>query len=73
MGRQKTIWIDEETWMKLEMMDGDSISGKIKRCIRSHDLAQEAMEDALRKQIALLKYTLIQNKIQGWWNDEHND
>jgi len=69
MGRQKTIWIDEETWKKLEIMEGDSVSGKIKRCIRTHNIEQEVLEDALRRQIAILKIALLENNISGWWED----
>lgn len=54
MGRQKTLWIDEECWKKLESMEGDSISAKVRKCIEMHDVADGARVDALRAQIALL-------------------
>jgi hypothetical protein len=53
MGRQKTMWIDEDSWAKLEKMAGDSISGKVRKCIMSHDLAQASLIAALRMQIEL--------------------
>jgi hypothetical protein len=54
MGRQKTLWIDEDCWAKLEMMEGDSISAKVRRCIEEHDVADGARVDALKRQIAAL-------------------
>lgn len=54
MGRQKTLWIDEDCWKKLESMDGDSISAKVRKCIVEHDVADGARVDALRMQIARL-------------------
>ena len=54
MGRQKTLWIDEACWKKLEMMEGDSISAKVRKCIEEHDVADGARVDALRMQIAVL-------------------
>jgi hypothetical protein len=58
MGRQKTLWIDEDCWKKLEMMEGDSVSQKVRMCIKSHDVATGALEVALRRQIANLEATL---------------
>ena len=55
MGRQKTLWIDEECWRKLEQMEGDSISGKVRTAIMSHELDREAQVSALKKQISLLR------------------
>lgn len=55
MGRQKTLWIDEDCWKKLESMEGDSISQKVRMCIKSHDVATGALEVALRRQIETLK------------------
>jgi len=54
MGRQKTLWIDEACWKKLETMEGDSISAKVRKCIEEHDVADGARVDALRMQIARL-------------------
>ena len=54
MGRQKTLWIDEECWKKLERMEGDSISAKVRKCIEMHDVADGARVDALRAQIKFL-------------------
>jgi hypothetical protein len=69
MGRQKTLWIDEACWKKLELMVGTSTSEKVRVCIKSHDLATQAQIDALRQQIAILKHELIKRKIDGWWMD----
>lgn len=54
MGRQKTLWIDEDCWAKLEQMEGDSISGKVRTAIMAHELDREAQVQALKKQIARL-------------------
>jgi len=54
MGRQKTLWIDEDCWRKLEQMEGDSISGKVRIAIMSHELDREAQVSALKKQIDVL-------------------
>jgi ribosomal protein S15P/S13E len=54
MGRQKTLWIDEDCWRKLEQMEGDSISGKVRTAIMTHELDREAQVQALKKQIDLL-------------------
>lgn len=55
MGRQKTLWIDEDCWAKLEQMEGDSISAKVRKCIEEHDVADGARVDALRAQIKRLE------------------
>jgi hypothetical protein len=63
MGRQKTLWIDEECWAKLEQMEGDSVSSKVRRAIKMVDVADDAKEMALRKQIERLEGIL---KSVGW-------
>ena len=63
MGRQKTLWIDEETWAKLEAMEGDSVSGKVRRAIKMVDQTDDAVQMALRKQIDKLEKIL---KGIGW-------
>ena len=63
MGRQKTLWIDEECWAKLEQMEGDSVSSKVRRAIKMIDVADDAKEMALRKQIERLERIL---KSVGW-------
>ena len=55
MGRQKTLWIDEDCWAKLEQMDGESISGKVRTAIMSHEMDREAQVQALKRQIAHLE------------------
>lgn len=69
MGRQQTLWIDEESWKKLERMEGDSVSQKVRVCIKSHGIDSKVIEDALRRQILALKTELKLRKIDGWWND----
>ena len=59
MGRQKTLWIDEDCWRKLEQMEGDSISGKVRLAIMSHELDREAQVAALKKQIERLQHREI--------------
>jgi len=59
MGRQKTLWIDEDCWKKLESMEGDSISAKVRKCIVEHDVADGARVDALRAQIKYLNEELL--------------
>jgi hypothetical protein len=63
MGRQKTLWIDEECWAKLEQMEGDSVSSKVRRAIKMVDRTDDAVEMALRKQIERLEGIL---KSVGW-------
>ena len=63
MGRQKTLWIDEECWAKLEQMEGDSVSSKVRRAIKMVDVADDAKVMALRKQIERLEGIL---KSVGW-------
>jgi predicted CopG family antitoxin len=70
MGRQKTLWIDEECWKKLEAMEGESISDKVRRAIHACDVADDArvlslkrLIDAKSKQIAKLEKIL---KGIGW-------
>ena len=36
-------------------MDGESVSGKVRTAIMSHELDREAQVQALKKQISLLK------------------
>ena len=57
------MWIDEETWAKLEAMEGDSVSGKVRRAIKMLDTTDDAVQMALRKQIENLKAIL---KGVGW-------
>lgn len=54
MGRQKTLWIDEDCWRKLEQMEGESISGKVRTAIMNHQLDREAQVSALKRQIDVL-------------------
>ena len=66
MGRQKTLWIDEECWAKLEQIEGDSVSDKVRRCIKQADTATDALEQALRRRISYLEAKL---KSVGWKGD----
>jgi predicted CopG family antitoxin len=58
MGRQKTLWIDEECWAKLEKMEGESISDKVRRAIHAIDVADDVRVLALKKQIGKLEKIL---------------
>jgi hypothetical protein len=62
MGRQKTLWIDEDCWAKLEQMEGNSISGKVRNAIMAHELDREAQVAALKRQIAALDGIIEQLK-----------
>jgi len=67
MGRQKTLWIDEDCWKKLEAMEGESISEKVRRCINAMDISDDARVESLRKRINLLEAKL---KSVGWKGDD---
>lgn len=41
MGRQHTTWISDETWGKLENIEGDSVSEKIRNAIDKVDPDRE--------------------------------
>lgn len=76
MGRQKTLYIDEACWEKLEQMGDDPLSHKVRRCIMQHDVDLEDMVQrglnhimALKTQIESLKKVLIDENIDGWWMD----
>jgi len=66
MGRQKTLWIDEDCWKKLEAMEGESVSDKVRRCINQVDVSDDARVQSLKKRIALLEAKL---KSVGWKGD----
>jgi len=57
------LWIDEECWAKLEQMEGDSVSSKVRRAIKMLDTTDDAVQMALRKQIERLEKIL---KEIGW-------
>lgn len=69
MGRQKTLWINEDCWQKLEAMEGDSLSEKVRRCIMQHDQHSEDLIEALYRQVKALKGALNEAKVPGWWNE----
>jgi len=71
MGRQKTLWIDEACWEKLEEMGDDPVSAKIRRAIMQHDVNLEDMVQrgldhilALRKQRDSLKKALKETVVE---------
>ena len=66
MGRQKTLWITEECWEKLEQMEGTSTSDKVRRSVMAVDAANDALELALRRRIKYLEDKL---KSIGWRGD----
>jgi len=76
MGRQKTLWIDEACWEKLEEMGDDPTSAKVRRAIMQHDSNLEKRIEldaqyihALKKQVQTLKAALNEAKVPGWWNE----
>lgn len=69
MGRQKTLWIDEATWAKLEQMEGDSVSGKVRKAVQQYDQHSEKMIEALYLQVKALKTALREAGVDGWWMD----
>jgi hypothetical protein len=74
MGRQKTLWIDEECWAKLESMGEGSISSKVRRAIKEHSGVHEeeltaalATIEALRKQIKSYQAVVRDGEEVQWW------
>ena len=76
MGRQKTLWIDEACWEKLEQMGADPVSAKVRRCIMQHDTEVEHIMEgalnhimALKRQVEVLKKALNEANVPGWWTE----
>lgn len=55
MGRQKTLWIDEACWEKLEEMGDEAVSAKIRRAVMLHDVNMEEACNALNEHILALR------------------
>jgi hypothetical protein len=58
MGRQHTTWISDETWRKLDNIDGDSISEKIRNAIEQADPDREMAFNAKMRQLGRAKDAL---------------
>ena len=55
MGRQKTIWINEDRNAKIEAIQGASQSEKIGMCIDAYEVDEQLLVVALRAQIKYFK------------------
>lgn len=76
MGRQKTLWIDEACWEKLEAMGDDAVSAKIRLAIMQYDVDVDTLLKqssnlvrAYRLQIDALKEHLKSACVQLAKND----
>jgi len=58
MGRQHTTWISDETWTKLENIEGDSVSEKIRNAIDQADPDREMVFKAKLRQLGRAKDAL---------------
>lgn len=54
MGRQHTTWISDETWRKLENINGDSVSEKIRNAIDQADPDREMLLNAEMRRLSRL-------------------
>ena len=55
MGRQHTTWISDETWDKLQNIEGNSVSNKIAIAIKQADPDQQMIINARMRQLAAAK------------------
>ena len=55
MGRQHTTWISDETWDKLQNIEGKSVSNKIAIAIKQADPDQQMIINARMRQLAAAK------------------
>jgi hypothetical protein len=51
MGRQHTTWISDETWRKLDNIEGESVSEKIRNAIDQADPDREMALNAKLRQL----------------------
>jgi len=58
MGRQHTTWISDETWTKLEIIEGKSVSDKIRNAIEQADPDREFRRKAEMRQLGRAKDAL---------------
>lgn len=73
MGRQHTTWISEETWKKLDNIDGDSVSDKIRNAIDKVDPDREMMINSEMRRLSRLVDAMkrINTYIRGLDSREH--
>lgn len=58
MGRQHTTWISDESWDKLQNIDGDSVSERIRNAIEQADPDREMVFKAKLRQLGRAKDAL---------------
>jgi hypothetical protein len=58
MGRQHTTWISDESWTKLQNIEGDSVSEKIRNAINAADPDREFRREAEMRQLGRAKDAL---------------
>lgn len=54
MGRQHTTWISDETWSKLDNIEGKSVSDKIRNAIEKVDPDREMMINSEMRRLSRL-------------------
>ena len=55
MGRQHTTWISDETWNRLQNIEGDSVSKRISNAVKQADPDQHMIQKANMRQLAAAK------------------
>ena len=54
MGRQHTTWISDETWDRLQNIEGDSVSKRIANAVKQADPDREMVLNAEMRRLARL-------------------
>lgn len=54
MGRQHTTWISDETWDRLENIEGDSVSKRIANAVKQADPDREMVINAEMRRLSRL-------------------
>jgi 2-oxo-4-hydroxy-4-carboxy--5-ureidoimidazoline (OHCU) decarboxylase len=54
MGRQHTTWISDETWDRLQNIEGDSVSKRIANAVKQADPDREMVINAEMRRLARL-------------------
>lgn len=54
MGRQHTTWISDETWDRLDNIEGDSVSKRIANAVKQADPDREMVLNAEMRRLARL-------------------
>ena len=58
MGRQHTTWISDETWDRLENIEGDSVSKRIANAVKQADPDREMVIKAKLRQLERARQAL---------------